>query len=188
MATGENPAEIIVAPTGTVFVAPVGTAQPTTEATALDALFKPLGLIDPAGVTFTDGITTGRVDAWQRFQRVKTLIDSKDTQINFSVEQWNNHTIRLAFGGTVSLVSTGHWKLNPGNPADGIDERELILEFKDDQTHTYRIVIPRCTLGAAVTTNFVRSAAALLPLTFDVLGPETGAAFYMLTDNPAWGS
>jgi hypothetical protein len=44
------------------------------------------------------------------------------------------------------------------------------------------------TLADAVATTFTRGAAAMLPLNFDILGPETGAAWYMLTNNAAWGS
>lgn len=187
MAAGEDPSEIIVAPSGTVFVAPLGTAEPTTEATALNAAFKPLGLIEPAGATFTDGTTKGYVDAWQRFQHVKTLILSKDTQVSFGLLQWNNATLRLAFGGVVTQPTTGHFKFEPGDPADGADERCMILGWSDE-TSDYRLVMPRVTLAAAVNTSFVRSAAATLPMTFDILGPETGQAFYMLSNNAAWGS
>jgi hypothetical protein len=182
------PGQLLVAPSGSVYVAPVGTTQPTHEYDALNAAFKELGLITPDGVTLRDGTTMEDIRSWQRFQPTRKTITEANTQLIFTLQQWNQQTVKLAFGGTVAYTSGPHFKLTPRQPSDGVDERCVVLEWQDDAHFSYRIVIQKCTLGDVVETQLTRSGEAQLPITLDVLGADSGPAWYAMTNNGAWGS
>lgn len=183
----QDPAEFIVAPSGSIYVAPTGTPEPANEAAALDAAFAELGLVTADGVLFRDGQTFIDIRSWQRRQPTRKIPDEATTQLIFALQQFNQDTIVLAWGGTVEETTTGHWKLTPRAPDAGVDERALVLDWTDGE-FDYRIVVPRVTLADAVETRFVHNQESQLPMTLEALGPESGPAWYPMTNNPAWGS
>ena len=65
-------ANVRIARTGAVYVAPVGTALPTTTAAALNAAFEDCGYVSEDGVTFTPSETVTKIRAWQNNAVVAT--------------------------------------------------------------------------------------------------------------------
>lgn len=184
----QDPDEIVVAPAGEIYTAPVGTTEPTDETAALDAAFVELGLCTTDGLTFRDGASQENIFSWQRFQPIRVVLTEKNTQVVFALQQWNRETIVVAFGGgTVTEPTANHYKFEPPDPGDGVAELCIVADWHDGDKD-YRLVVPRASLGDTVETQFTRSAEAQLPLTFNVLGPETGAAWYLLTNDPAFES
>lgn len=178
--------EIVVAPNGTIWVAPVGTTAPATEVAAPAAGWVDLGYASEDGVTFNDARTLEAIPVWQLFHAARRIVTEVETTISFVLRQWNKETVPLAFGGgTVSTPTAGHFKYVP--PAAGaIDDRALMVDWVDGSKH-YRLVVPKGTATDAVETNLTRTAAADLPIGFSVLGTDGVDPWYLLTDDPAFG-
>lgn len=176
--------EIVVGADGTIWVAPVGTAAPADESAAPGAGWTDLGYASEDGATFRDGKTLEVIPVWQLFHPARRIVTARDTNVAFTLRQWNPDTVSLAFGGgVVTEVTAGHYKLTP--PAAGdLDERSLLLDWHDG-AKDYRLVIVRGMVTENVETKLVRNAAGDLPITFAVNGSDVGDPWYLLSNDPA---
>lgn len=157
--------EVVVGSNGKVYVAPAGTALPTNTATALNAAFKDVGYVSEDGVSFTDSKDLEDVEAWQSFYPIRKLITGKNMAVEFVMRQWNEDTIKVAFGGGTISRTAGITTYRPPKPDDGLDYRAVVIEWYDGAS-TYRFVIPRCVIDGEVSPQVVRTAAADLPVSF----------------------
>lgn len=170
-----NANELFVAGTGEVNVAPVGTALPTGPSTALNAAFFGLGYTTEEGLTFTSTPTITDFNAWQSNQAVRRELTAQELQAAFQLEQWNEESVPLAFGGgAITSVSGGYKYVFPA-AGDAVDERSLVADVQDG-TRVMRFVIPRGTVTESVETQFQRTALGVLPITFKALQPTDGSA------------
>lgn len=157
--------EVTVGASGRVLVAPVGTALPTSMA-ALNVAFKDIGYVSEDGITFTDGKEIEDVLAWQSFYPLRKIIASKSTVVEFVMRQWNEDTVKLAFGGGTISRTAGVTTYTPPGPEE-LDSRAMIIEWTDG-AETFRLVFPNGLVTGEVSSNVVRTAAADLPLSFEV--------------------
>lgn len=178
--------QIVVGANGSVHVAPVGTTQPATEIAAYAAGWVDLGYTNEDGVTPTDTKTIKDIMVWQLFYPARKIVTGRSFDVKFSLSQWSIDTVPLAFGGgEVEEVTTGHFKYTPPSP-ETIDERALGIDWIDGAKH-YRLIIPRGMVSENVDTKLARDDAALLPITFSVIGDDAGGApWYIFTDDPAF--
>lgn len=185
---GNDADEIVIAANGTVRVAPVGTAEPTTPTEAPAAAWVDLGYITEEGATFTDSKEIEDILAWQSFYPVRKIVTGKEAAVSFSLRQWNEATIPLAFGGgAVTNPTTGVWRYAPPSPED-IDERALMLDWQDGDKN-YRLIIPKGLVTDAVETNLVRTDSAVLPISFAAIPASTADdPWFVLTDDLAFSS
>lgn len=103
-----------------------------------------------------------------------------------TMRQWNAETLILALGGGTVTESTGIYTYEPPAPGS-IDERAVIVDWNDGDRN-YRLIVRRAVVSDAVETQLQRGAAADLPVTFTVLGNQTGdSAFILLSDDEAFG-
>lgn len=187
MAGGGNIAtEVMVAPSGTISIAPVGTAAPADEVAALSASYTDLGYTTEDGVTFRYNEDKGEVRAWQSGFRVRSIVNNRDAELEFVLEQWDKETVKLAFGGgTWSTVTAGHFKYVPPGISDAIYQRELVVSWVDGAKH-YRLVVPKFEISDQIETQMQRGQQSNLPLTGKVIGADVGDAWYLLSDDPAF--
>lgn len=183
----QDASELVVASHGDVYIAPVGTTLPTAVDGALDGDFIQVGFITEDGVTLSVTPTIDEFMAWQSRQAVRRELSAQEIQIAFSLEQWNEHSIVLAFGGgTVTEPSPGEYQYDFIDEDAPLDERSIVLDWQDGDKQ-YRSVFERGNVTESVETNFVRSALAVLPITFKVLSPTNGGSpGYILTDDPSF--
>lgn len=177
--------EIVVGANGTVRTAPVGTAAPADEVAAPVAAWIDLGYTSEDGVTFTDAKTLEPIPVWQLFNPARRIVTEREVTVAFTLRQWNVQTVPFALGGgAVTEPTPGHYKYTPADPED-IDEKALMIDWQDGTKH-YRLIVVRGMVSESVETQIVRTAAADLPVTFMVNGVDSGAAWYLLTDDPAF--
>lgn len=111
--------KVAVAVTGSIFRAPVGTAAPTSQATALDAAFLAgeLGYIGENGVTQTipaSGDSTP-IKAWQNGSTIRILRSPSEDPATFSFValETNKTVVESWAGATVTQTATeGSYTLN----------------------------------------------------------------------------
>lgn len=181
-----NENDIVVAGNGQPYVAPVGTVLPTTTTGALAAAFVGLGYVSEDGVAITNTPEIAEFSAWQSRTPVRREKTSQQTQLAFGLMQWDEDTVPFAFGGGSISGTTPNYRYDL--PADdaALDERSFVLDWQDGSEH-WRLVIPRGNVVEAVESQLVRSAPALLPITFRALSPVGGGSpGYYLTDSAAF--
>lgn len=178
--------ELVVAKNGQVYVAPIGTPLPTDPDEALNAAFIGLGYVTEDGATLTVSPEVTDFMAWQSRQPIRRELTAQEIQVSFGLQQWNEETVPLAFGGgqITTLGGGAGYRYDFPEDSDSLDERALVLDAQDGAVH-HRFVFPRGNVTEAVETQFQRGATAVLPVTFKALEPtEGGRPGYYLTDSP----
>lgn len=166
---------IVVAATGKVSVAPLGTTLPTDATTALDAAFNELGYIDENGVQFSPSLTVQDVPAWQSLSPVRTLLTQYDIEASFTAMEWIEDVLVLAFGGGVftdNLDNTFDFQF----PAPGERPQQIMVIDGLDEAEEYRIVLEKTELINTGDIPFFRGGAAGFPITVKALAGAGGRA------------
>lgn len=180
----QDPTEVRVSGTGEIYVAPVGTALPTSSTGALNAAFVGLGYVSEDGVTFTVTPEIQEISAWQSRQPVRRELVAQAVSAAFAIMQWNETTVPFAFGGgAVTNPSGSNYRYEL--PTSGaLDERAVIIDAVDGLI-TERFIMPRASVTDAVETSRVRTGAGLLPITLSGSQPADGSTALVYLTNDA---
>jgi hypothetical protein len=174
--------QIVVAGTAHVYVAPAGTAMPTDVDDELNAAFVSLGYSTEDGVKFTDAKTLVDIRAHQSFYPVRRIITARDAMAEFTLLEWDQETVSLAFGGGSWAEATpGQHVYTPPDPEE-IDERALVVDTHDGD-RIWRIIIPSGLVTNDVESTFTRTGPALLPIVFGVIGADATAPWSLATND-----
>lgn len=181
-----NPEEIIIGGNHRVHVAPEGTTLPTSISDLLDGAFVDLGYTEQTGVKFTDTKTIGKVLPSQSFYPVRQYVQDREATVEFSLLQWNEESLILAFGGgTVTEPSVGKFRYHPPAP-QSIGVSAMVVDIQDG-TRNFRITIERGFVTSNTVSTFSRTAAGMLPITFSVLAPLGTDPWTFDTDDAIFG-
>lgn len=172
-----NPNDTVIGGSGQVYVAPVGTALPTTPTGALNAAFTGLGYHTEEGVQTSAPLSVIEHKGWQSKAPIRREVDSRDFQLTFALLQWDEDTLPLAFGGGTIVSVSGGYRYDPPQNSDALDERALVCDV-DDGSERIRFVIPRGSVTEGVDSTLNRSAMASLPVTFKALEPADGSKLW----------
>lgn len=173
--------EVRLAPSGHIYVAPTGTALPTTLA-SLSGSYVELGYVTEDGVTMTPSVEFNDIRMWQSINPVKKALESGNFTMEFAMGQVNQQTMSLYFFGGEWVLSGGIGRLDfSSTPA--IDERVFILDWEDDEGDTNRLVLPRAVVTEREGVQLTRSDATVLGITLEALD-DNGLYGYLLSDNP----
>lgn len=185
----QTAAEVRVGADAQIYVAPFGTAQPSSVTTALNAAFSSaLGYVSEDGIGITDGKTITNIGAMQSFYPVRQIVTGKEFDVVFTLLQINRDTFELAFGGgTWTDQGSGKTKYSPPSPST-LAEYVLVADWQDG-TISNRLVVPHCTGVDPVTMQLARSSAVDLAVKLGLLAPAAGQdAWYILSNDPAIAS
>lgn len=185
--TGWNdPSETIIAGSGQVYIAAVGSTAPTSEVSSLSAsTWFGLGYHTEDGVSVNQSPEVVRHKAWQTRADVRRTRESDTFQVTFALEQWNEQSVPLAFGGgTVSEPSSEKFKYVPPTAGAAENEKALVCDVVDGST-TLRFYIPKGTVVEGVESQFTRSTMGVLPITFEAMEPDDGTPQWTLFTNSA---
>lgn len=180
---GQDAQNVVVAGTGAVYVAPEGTALPTTLTDPLSPWLD-IGYISEDGVTFTFAREQEDVMAWQVSTPVRVLVTNEPITIEYELEQFDRDTVLLAFRGGDFAGTAAPYTYTPPD-AGSSDVRALTIDAVDGD-YTFRFTFPRVQISDDVTTQLVRSDIMRLPLTFSVLAADT--KWGIISDHPSFGT
>jgi hypothetical protein len=176
--------EIIVAGTGAVYRAPVGTSMPANVTSTPSVLsgWEHLGYTAESGVKFSFSRSVNEVKGWQSYQPLRIIVTEVPIETEFELLQWNNVTVETAMGGGSFEEQGDGVRYTP--PAESfVDEFAMIVDGKDG-AFTYRYFFPRVMVSDKVEFSFVRSNPVGLPIKVKVLAaPEGGSTFNFDTDD-----
>ena len=177
-----NGSEVVIAGSGNVYVAPVGTAFPSAFA-APGAGWSELGFLNEDGVQVTPALESTDIMAWQSMYAVRTSITSRSLTFTVTFLQWNEVILPLAMGGG-TITGAGPYTFAPATSGT-VDERAMLLHWIDG-TKQYRMPLPRIMAVDLGAFSLNRSNAAGLTVGFRMLQPASGDPFDIITDDPAF--
>lgn len=174
--------QIRIAGTGRIYVGDADTiAAPTTEVSALSSAWTDVGYTFEDGVTFSLDRTINNVMSWQSKRPTRRFAAEQIERIATELQQWNEVTLPLAFGGGVVTEPTpGHYVYDFPDADDALPEKAMIVDWEDDGFH-YRLFVPRGTVTDTVEVNLTRTEESRLPITFESLEKPK-----LFTDDPAF--
>lgn len=175
--------QILVAGSGRVLAAPVGTTAPTDTATAWAAGWKNLGYTTDAGVVLRPNLSVTDINAWQSFEPVRRVVTARGLTAVFTLLQLTQEALLIAFNGGTFAAGTGIVTYTPGTAGD-IYERALGVEAVDG-TKIVRLVIPRVDISDVGDIPFTKGSASQVPLTLAMLGTAGSAPFTIIADDDA---
>src|SRR5690554_129362 len=176
-----NAAEVRTAPSGHIYVGPLGAPEPTTIAEVLDSSFAELGYTTPDGVTIAPNVDQEDINVWQSLMPVLSPITGMTLEVSFVMAQVNRDTLSLFFLGEDWTDDGTTARLNI-NSNFGTQERCLIIEWEDNAGDDYRLVIPRAQMTNREELTLTRSESTNLGLSFSALD-DNGIAGYLLSNN-----
>lgn len=182
----QDPGQIIIAGTGTIYHAPELTTLPNSLTDALDPAFLGVGFTTEDGAKFMDEKTTNQVRPWQSFYPVRTHITERTASLETSLLQWNEANMILAYGGGgITQPVTGEYRYHPPSPEE-LAVVAIVIDFRDGDKN-YRFSAGRAFVTSNTETTWAKSGPALLPITFEILAPEgDGDPWNIDSDDPAF--
>src|SRR5690606_10302775 len=175
--------KVRVALTGTVYVAPEGTAFPASISEAPGEDWVDLGYTTEDGVEFTFGKEVTNILGWQTRDPLRKLVTEEPKSFSMTLRQLETATFTAAFGGEVTEDpgATGEYEWHP--PAAGsLPVQAAIVEFVDEDV-TYRFCFRRTSDEGEKTSTLVASDAVNVPLAPAVLAASPDA-WFVQTDDP----
>lgn len=179
-----TPANILVGSNGTISVAPAGTTLPTTHDGALNAAFTAVGYISEDGITLSSSVDVADIAAFQSLLPVRKVVTGRTFDVSFVLREWSAANIELAFGGGEVTDEGTHYEYTPPASGDALLEKSVVVDWNDGDK-VYRLVLARVVATESVETNIVRTGAADLPITLNVLEDDNGDTWYLMSDDPA---
>ncbi len=179
-----DPTQIVVAGTGTISIAPFGTALPadTTTHATLDAAFVDLGFTTDDGVTISDAMAVDDINAWQSLYPVRRVITGYSGTIGFDLLQWSKDIFEQVLHGVVTEPVTD--VVHEFTPTrDGVlPEKTLVVDFIDG-VELYRWIFEKVTLGNDIEIPIDKKTAGVIPTEWGVQDAATGPFLFRTTDD-----
>lgn len=188
MSIGRDTAELVVAGSGDIHIAPYGTTLPTAYSTALNAAFKNLGYITEDGLGLNWSPQVQDFMAWQSRHPVRRELTGVELAVSAALEQWNEETMKAVFGGgEVTDVGAGSYRYDFLADDEQLAEVSAVIDWQDGDRE-FRLVIPRANATEAVDVKLGRTELATLPLGLKALGGDAEGIAYLLSNDHAIGT
>ena len=172
-----TPTNVRVGP-GTLYIAALGSTEPTDLATAWDADFVELGYTTE-GSTFTFENTFEPVPVEEELDPIANLQTARDIRVAFSAAELTARNLQIALNGGTITAGTGIVTFEP--PAAG-DYTEVMIGWEADDG-LERWVFRKCVqVGSTEITRRKAPNIAALPMEFSVLKPTGDAPFAAIID------
>lgn len=182
-----NSANVLVALTGAIYVADVGTAVPGDAEAAWGSGFVDLGYLDESGISEEPEDDTSEIKAWQNGDTVRTLITGSKLTFGFTLIETTAAGLELYYkGAEVTGTGTGPASIEIKNPTaerhafgfDVIDGETLIrwtvgagevsergsIVYRNDAAVAYPISVTAYPDDEGVLANKTYSSLAGLPV------------------------
>jgi hypothetical protein len=164
-----TPSNVTLGP-GQVYVAPLGTAEPTDASTALIAAYRDVGYTE-GGTTFNYALTIENVTVDQELDPIARKVTSRDASVTFTMAEATGKNLALALNvGADATVSTGFEPPDPGT------ELRIMIVFQADTGARY--LFRQCVQGGSISVQSAKAPAKrLIATTFSCEIPNGAKPF-----------
>lgn len=178
--------------TGGLWVAPIGTALPTTEIVALNAAFKAVGYITEDGVTRSESRSSDPIKAWGGDTMVVTQTGVEATLTTTLAEYLTKVAQDLVYGSanvteTAATSSSGTKLAIVGKLGSPSPRNAWVVEMFSG-TATGRIVFPIVQVTETDDVSYKDDELAAHGVTATLFPDATGAYFYEYWDDGVFSS
>ncbi len=165
-----NPDAVIVG-AGTLYVASIGTAEPTDASTTLPSAWRQVGYTEE-GSQFTRDLTSESIFVAETTDALRTDVTEAVAKIAFSMAEMTRANLILALNGGNTTVNND---TSVGPPALGAESRVMIaLNTQQGARWLFR----KCFNTGGLSTDFKKSPdKRLLPVEFALELPTSGDPF-----------
>lgn len=178
--------QIVIAAGGAISIANVGTTVAPDPADPLSGSFRDLGYASEDGVTFSDAPTVEAIMSWQKSTPTRRIVTGREQSIAFDLQQWNDATFPLAFGGGAwASAGSGLFRFDPPDETDALEEKCLVVDWADGDRN-FRLVAYVGNVTGGVETNLTRTGEARLPITFEINARDSGPSWNLFSDDPTF--
>lgn len=166
-----NSGEVRVPQVSEIFIAPVGTAMPVSLATP-SAPWVGLGYTSDDGLVLNDEPSVEGIMSAQSAHPVREVVTERTTTMAFTLLQWNEDTLELAFGGgETEDLGGGVTAFHAPGADDALPEHAVLAIWKDGD-NSDGAFFGRANVREAVEVNVNRTSATALPITVSALGSD----------------
>jgi len=158
-----------------LYLAPVGTALPTTINGALDPDFEDIGWLHSDGITETPTGSKTEIRGHQGNRVVRTRTESPGTTFSFVALESKPLTTELRYDVKNTDVTTPGVRKQTRSPGQKVTARAAVLDIfdADDITIKERWVFPRIEISADGERVFVNNDIAGFPFIAEVISDYT---------------
>ena len=121
-------ANVRVAVSGAVYVAPTGTTAPTDSSTALNAAFTDLGYVSADGIAESIDRTTNQIRAWQSGSLVREVTSEATYSVTMTFLETNQDVLELYYGSTITGGALD------GDPTTSGGRKSFVIDVVDGNT------------------------------------------------------
>lgn len=172
---------------GLIYVAPVGTTEPTTASAALPSAWRPIGYTED-GVTINYGITNEPVEVAEEFDPLRYETTAREGSVAFSMAEVSRRNLLLVLNKGVDDATTG--SIEP--PAPGSEVRVMLALDSAGSSASpntapgstnARWVWRQCIQAEAIEMQRAKAPGkALIPATFRLEKPSSLQPFIVFPD------
>ncbi|MGW0562953.1 phage tail tube protein [Streptomyces sp. NPDC003016] len=189
-----NATQIVIPARTRVWLARVGTEAPADATVTMPTGWYSVGLTSEDSLKFSEEPQFEQVKSAQADFPSRTFQTSDSATVEVDLQQWNGQNFKAVFGGgTISEITPAgtdptapkHYKFSPPR-IGGRSEVAACVEVLDGGK-AYRYVIPRAMQMEGVQTDLQKAQPSVLPLRLAVQGGDETDAWYLMTNDPAFG-
>jgi hypothetical protein len=173
--------QILVDP-GILWIAALGTAEPTPTSTAgkfTDTLPVAWILLGPTdeGSSFSDSVDTDQIKVAEFLAAIRNVVTGRNSKLSFALASWTLSNYRRALNGGVAAIAplgtVGAEVTSLEPPVEGTETRCMLMWESTDGT--VRIMGRQCFQTGEVATDFKPAPdKALIPCEYAFEQPTTG--------------
>ncbi len=166
-----TPAAVKVGP-GLLYVAPIGTTEPTAGSGALPSAWVAIGYTDN-GSMFNSETTYEDIEVEEELEPIRTTATKRVTTIDFEMAEINTRNLAIAYnGGTIGSPSGGQVTFEP--PALGSESR-LMLVWQSSDAQEQLLCRRVVQAGPVGIPRRKAPDKAIIPVSFRLEVPTDGS-------------
>lgn len=160
---------------GKLFIAPIGTTEPTTTTAAWAAGWVCLGYTDE-GSAFNYEVTTDNVEVAEELDVLARVTTGRDASVEFALAEITKRNLTIAFNGGIVAGDGLAWDFEP---PDLGSETRVMLGWDASPTvasNDLRIIFRQCLQGGSIGLENRKGATkSTISANFQLEKPATGA-------------
>lgn len=169
-----NAAAVRFGKPGKLYIAPLGTVEPTTAVAAWGAGWVPMGYTDE-GSAFNYEVSTDNVEVAEELDILARVTTGRDASVEFALAEITKRNLTIAFNGGIVLGDGAAWSFEP---PDLGDETRVMIGWdahRNVASNDLRMIFRQCLQGGSIGLENRKGATkSTIAANFQLEKPATG--------------